>query len=92
VTDEKFLRSWPQTRRHGFWRFFLWRAAVIASICAIVVGRFFMISRDAGFPSGLAAGLVFFAIVGMTFIPVVWRAREARYRRLSGERARTAFE
>jgi hypothetical protein len=92
VTDEKFLRSWPQTRRRGFWRFVLWRAALLAGICAIVVGRLFMAGPDARFPGGLAAGLVFFAIVGMSFIPVVWRAREARYRRLSGERARAAFE
>lgn len=92
MTDEKFLRSWPQTRQRGFWRFLLWRAALIAGICAIVLGRLFMTSRGAGFPGGLAAGLVFFAFVGMTFIPVVWRAREGRYRRLSSERARTAFE
>ena len=90
MTDEKLLRSWPQTRRRGFWRFALGRAALIAGLCAIVVVRLILVSGEAS--KGFAAGLVFFALIGMTFIPVVWRAREARYRRLSGERARTAFE
>jgi hypothetical protein len=92
VTDEKFLRSWPQVRQHGFWRFVLWRAALIAGICAIVVGRLFITSEGGAADRGFVAGLVFFAFIGISFIPVVWRAREARYRRLSGERARTAFE
>lgn len=92
MTDEKFLRSWPLVRQRGFWRFVLWRAALIAGICAIIVGRLFMTSEDGLVDRGFDAGLVFFAFLGIGFIPVVWRAREARYRRLSGERARTAFE
>ncbi|HKP22791.1 MAG TPA: hypothetical protein VJV39_02925 [Dongiaceae bacterium] len=92
MTDEKFLRFWPRTRQRGFWRFAWWRVALIGGLCAIVIGRTFATSESTAFLRGFAAGLVFFALLGMSFIPVVWRAREARYRRLSGDQARSAFD
>lgn len=92
MTDEKLLRVWERRRKRGFWHFALLRGAVPGITCAVTV--YSSLTMDAGWRwrLGIIVVMVLYAVFKMTSISFKWRDYEARYRRLTENAARSAFE
>ena len=92
MTDEKLLRVWRRRRERGFWHFALLRGGLPAIACALAVSAILAMDAGPGGHLGFIVGIILFTVLAMISIPFKWRDYEARYRRLTEDSARSAFE